>query len=368
VTKLVEDLEVFLEENYTIIGSISRNGYIKINTNNLYAINFILNQFDGSRTLDRINKNCENINIRINIFDLYERMKNKNLLYENNIHKKSKIYNSGKMLIKKEFEYKANNTKMKYKLSRISFKLLCIINIIMFIILILKFDKFLYFLKGNFLVYNGSYIQGIGVGVIISSINLIIHEIGHILIAFNYNVSIHEIGLFLYLGIIQKWFVKFRGIRAVNKKIRCKIYLGGIYLNLTCILIAICLSFFNFNIEFLRIVVVTNTLMIFNCLIPFSLTDGYFFISDTFKVNNFRINLKNLLNFKYIKTYKEILLCYCIGIFMYVFKLYLKYTWIYCALSEITKISCILTILMIGIHLIILYKKLIKRKKLENYD
>lgn len=121
------------------------------------------------------------------------------------------------------------------------------------------------------------------------------HEYGHVSSLYKYAGYSAPIGIGLYLfqpvlyaNVSMAW--------ALDKKKRIVINLSGIYFEMIFLCInSIILLFFNINPNPLIIIFVIRTIYNLN---PFIRSDGYWFMSDFFKIPNFRqksdIQLKNV--------------------------------------------------------------------------
>lgn len=345
-----------------IIGSISVNQYVKINSTNAEAIISVLKMFDGTHEDEFIEEYCQENNIHLNLSQLIGTLSERGLFEGMEIDKtNNEIELLGMKIFLKEYDYIQD-----YKTSisiRIYISIFWFINVVALILCFINYKYVFHIFNTNLLKYKGSYIMGMGITFVISTITLVLHEIGHCLMAANNNIQIHKIGLFLYLGFIPKWFINFRGIRVASKLEKISVFLGGVIFNFSNIVIVCALAVYINNDDLVRCFIVSNLLMILNCMIPFSLTDGYFLFSSLFNIDNLRIGMLNSIFSRESSGEKKsgVIFYYILSILFWLYKTFILYYWLYCGLKEIKFAAEIIIIIVFFIHTLLLINNMKKK-------
>lgn len=356
------------ESGALIVGSASTNEYVKINCTNKEVVIDVLKMFDGNHSTLEIANYCCNNNIAIDMQHLEEVLTQRGLFLNT---KKNKSNNEiellGLKVFLKEFEYIPEY--VAPKVVKIMCGIILLIDIIAVVLCAINYANVISIFKSDLLLYNDSYILGFGMTLGISTITLVMHECGHCLAALNRNVQIHKAGLFLYLGFIPKWFINFRGLRISKKSTKIQVFLGGVVLNVSCILIACSLYSYIDCADLIKCFIMSNLLMILNCMIPFSLTDGYFIFSTVFNVENLRIEMVNCLKNKKVTVRNKsgFIIYSLMSVIFWIYKLYVFYYWIYCILTELMLPAIGIILVLLFLHILLMNYNM-KKKRGNYYD
>lgn len=365
--KILEDIEFYSEDSDSLIfGSRSINEYVKVKCSNIDIIKNIILLFDGAHSEMQIEEYCAENHVKINLEKLITEIDRKCLFEDSNAQGPSK--EEIKMLGIKVFDKQFADRQITSGSKVASYIIACInISIVLSMIyLIFRFDLIKEIFSKNLLMYKDSYINGMLVTFGMSLIVLVIHECGHILFACRYHLQIERFGLYLYIGIMPKWFFKFRGIQVAPRKQRELVFLGGVYFNFFLIILACILSSF-LDVDLVRTFILSNFLMIINCLLPFSLTDGYFLFSNLLHIENLRNAMfRSIFQFLKLKINKKnigVFIYFIINVCIYSYKIILYYLWLFRSLNEITIYTPIIIGLCTCIHLCVLLKAITKNVK-----
>ena len=130
--------------------------------------------------------------------------------------------------------------------------------------------------------------------------SFLFHELCHSVAALNYELKPSKIDVCLYLYLFPLYYVKIKGLYTIDYKNRIKIMSAGITGN---VFLAEAMLFL--YVIFGKGIFLTVVLSQFNIVLaninPFSLSDGYYIMSMTFKTENLRKNMFDIianLNFK----------------------------------------------------------------------
>lgn len=116
---------------------------------------------------------------------------------------------------------------------------------------------------------------------------LFFHELGHATAAFSYGVRPKEIGFGLYF-IFPVFFTNVTNIWELNTTKRIMVNIGGIYFQLLVNLLLIALAWFGVSLAIVQKLFLINSISIIICLVPFLRYDGYWIISDLYRIPNLR--------------------------------------------------------------------------------
>lgn len=361
--KVVDDLSFFSNNsNSVVLGSLSKNEYIKVNCSNKDLIRSIIMMFDGDHTDDDIIKYCEDRKVKIDIPKLKSELVNKGLFEgaELSNRKKNEMEMLGIKVFLKSFPY--NREFAPKKLVSIMMKLFYVTSAVFLLYILFHLHNISDLFQEDLLKYKDSYVLGMVYTLLISFAVLLLHEFGHCIIAYINGIQIHKIGLYLYIGILPKWFINFRGIRVADKKLKLKVFSGGIFFNLELIILSCFLYSFYGDYELLKCLIVSNLFMILNCLIPFTLTDGYFIFSTIFNIDNLRKkmfeSMSDLIHFRVSLKKTNIYLFLLINIIFYLYRIFLFYYWLLVSLLEMTNYAYVIIGLLVGVHMTMLIRRI----------
>ena len=202
--------------------------------------------------------------------------------------------------------------------------------------------------------------------LLVSIAVLLLHELGHCLAAGICGIPIHRIGLYLYLGILPKWFISFRGIRIAKDYHKLFVFCGGILMNISMILTTAACYLINPSFEAAKCIIVSNLFMILNCLVPFSLTDGYFIFSTVFHVDNIRHEMfrcmQDVRKLRFSQIKLTMLAYILISLIFWGYKIYLFYLWVWISLTDISKYGRIVVCIIAIVHVTLLIRTVRKTK------
>ncbi len=114
-----------------------------------------------------------------------------------------------------------------------------------------------------------------------------------------------------------------------------------------------------------KCIIVSCMFMILNCLIPFSLTDGYFIFSTLIRTDNIRD-----LMFRFIRnigkkkfTKKSIMLIFYIlvNFAFWIYKIYMFYFWIWNAFASVNRYGIIVVTAIASVHLCLMIRAIRKK-------
>lgn len=358
--KLISDIE-FSEEkdNVIIFGSSELNRYVKLRCRSRKSVEQLMELFDGEHSLVQIENYCKQNNISINM-PMFINELSKNGFFVNDETKKQ-MNNELDMLSIKLFEKKFGNYKVSDRCVKIA---KCIITLCNFCILsiflysIFHFEAVMKIFNLKMFTYKSSYLSAFLITFVLSTVSLFLHELGHVLFGIYKGLGIEKIGIYLYLGFMPKWLIKFRSLQIAPKKDKLIVLFGGMYCNLVITFISIFLYTLHPSNEICKCLIVSNISIIFNCMSPFKLTDGYFIFSIWLGINNWRLTmLKNIKNFGKLEWNRRSVvrnIYMCINVVFYIVKIFLLYYWITKSLLEVTSFTYGFVVIMGVIHIFVI--------------
>jgi len=302
-------LEIKGKKLYSV-GSKEVDRYFRIDENNLYGIMNAIALMDGSLTINEIEKELLNTKrIKIDVEMLYNKLKKNGLIQNSDSNNTaSEVDTMGVKLIWHKFK------PMSLTTSRF-LTVVCNIIAILFAVAVLgaiastfiRFEAVKNMVNHGF-SYNGSYIVGMLIAIIISFVSLFFHELSHALTSVRFGLQPSEFRVFLYGGISPYWLIKIKGMYTVDRKSRVSIMAAGVFTNLSLmaitIMIIVWMPVSENTVEILSKVLITNFYIITGCISPFFLSDGYFIMTQVLKISNLRMRAIKLLGRK-IKGDKE---------------------------------------------------------------
>ena len=123
-------------------------------------------------------------------------------------------------------------------------------------------------------VYSG---REIIVASIIMYLFTVLHELGHLLVAWCENIEIKSVNVSLRWYVIPIIYVKYRGINFLQPKVKAKLLMGGLAMNLFFAVVL----FIAWNIVENKIILLLsmyNFIMFLSSLYPQTLSDGYYLL------------------------------------------------------------------------------------------
>lgn len=363
--KVIHDIAFFNgNQGSLVFGSESVNSYVKISCSDPDALISLIRQFDGNRTLEEIRSFCTEQKINIDLDKLIQVMSQKGLFEGDDVSERSEIQMLGIKVFMKELPLK------KEHISRLPLLLTGLVIALLMTsalaVCLMHLPELPHLFNRELLKYRDSYLLGIGVTLLVSVAVLLLHELGHCLAAGICGIPIHRIGMYLYLGVLPKWFISFRGIRVAKDSRKIFVFCGGILMNIAMILTAAACYLLNPSFEAAKCIIVSNLFMILNCLVPFSLTDGYFIFSTAFHVDNIRREMfrcmQNVRKLRFSQTKLPMLAYILVNLIFWVYKIYLFYLWIWISLTDISKYGRIVVCLIAVIHVALLIRTIRKTK------
>lgn len=248
--KLIKDLyEIHCENNYSIVKCLKHSKYYRVSSN----LSMHLNDLDD--------KEIEKF-----LFDLISSYSSK--------EKKDNIF------FKKILSFKPNFKRDYYFNIPLWFMILTIILSIIFIFTTNKLEYKLNFTFNQIII-----------NVIWIILNLIFHELGHIILCLSSGRKIMDYGIILNYG-FPCFFVNTIDISMANMYSRIKTSLGGVWMNSILVIIIIFISkYYNYNIK--QLIIISTSFILIN-LIPFMKLDGYYILQDLVGISNLSKKSKKL--------------------------------------------------------------------------
>lgn len=362
--QIIDDIGYYNITNKSmIVGSLSKNEFVKVTCSEPTALIDMIKLFDGKTEINVISEYCVAHKINIDLEQLIAVFSQRGLFVDETPKMSSEIQKLGFKIFLKEFSYKKDK-KLSW-IAILSGILTALITLVSVVFCVINFDSFIQLFNRELLRYKNSYLLGIGVTLCVSIAVLLFHEAGHCLAASLCKISIHRIGLYLYLGFMPKWFISFRGIRVAENRKKIFVFSAGSLINLSMIFV-MCAALIIFpQFEIGKCIIVSCMFMILNCLIPFSLTDGYFIFSTLIRTDNIRD-----LMFRFIRnigkkkfTKKSIMLIFYIlvNFAFWIYKIYMFYFWIWNAFASVNRYGIIVVTAIASVHLCLMIRAIRKK-------
>ncbi|HAU86562.1 MAG TPA: hypothetical protein DCW90_14045 [Lachnospiraceae bacterium] len=358
--KLITDME-YLEErdNVIIFGSRELNRYVKLRCRSLNSVQQLLALFDGEHSVNQIEDYCKQNSININMSTFINELRKNGFFLNEETEKR--MNNEIDIVSIKLFEKKFSNYIVSDRSVIISKWIITLCNICLLSIFFYSafhWEAVTKIFNLNILTYKSSYLSAFLITFVLSAVSLFLHEFGHVLFGIYNRLGIEKIGVYLYLGFMPKWVIKFRSLQIAPKRDKLTVLFGGMYCNLMITAVSIFLCSISPSNEICKCLIVSNISIIINCLSPFKLTDGYFIFSIWLGINNWRLTmLKNIKKLSTLKLSRDSIvmnLYMCINVVFYILKIFLLYYWIAKSLLEVTKFSYIFIVIMGAIHIFII--------------
>lgn len=295
------------------LGNISKNGFIKIAESQVQDVNLMISLMDGKHTLENIDRQITSYDVE----SLYNIMCKANLIeginsnYQNN-----------------EFElYSLNIFKFSTKKFSRAFQIigkLLTQRLIVFLGVVLIIFSFLISMKSipQFMTSPGTYrivnsdSLNIVIYYLISISSILLHELGHAVVAARYRIPPVTFTVALYLWVSPIVYLTIPGIYTRTPKKRIYIWGAGMYTNLIICAISM-IIYMICNSEMAALTFVVNLTLVMVNISPLMPLDGYFMICTMLKTVNMREQFLHPFsrenwrrNNIYVKAYNVISLCF----------------------------------------------------------
>lgn len=322
----LEDRLPFKKVVYTI-GSVEKNSNLRVNYLQFNTLKYIFDMVkDQELTLEDIQKKLlDGKKIKADIHLLYEYLWGKGLL-KNSERKTavSEVEMIGIHIARLSF----NNIgapivwicRIIGKLKPLAgiFSAMCIIYLAFYLNTVSTlFREHLY-------SYNNSAIMGLGVGMAISLIIILIHELAHIVSAINQGMTDLEFNIVLYAGFIPMYYSRYRRMMSLPSMKKVSILSAGIISNVLQIIVAFVIislkGVSETTLDVLAKFIAVNFYFICINLSPFVLNDGYYMLINVLGISGLRLKMwqyvKGIFNRRKTnempKRYKSLFVLYLI--------------------------------------------------------
>lgn len=328
--KVVDDLVIyedkFLNRSKYFLCSEKRQRYVKLTYEQYVFYSNILKVFDGLHSEDDITKYLdEYTNGKITSHDVISVLDRYNLLETSNheVTTKVEIELSSRKLL--EFRLEKVQEKCKNVFNLIYYAI-CLISIIA----ILHTIGLLVFNQQDFNLLqdgaNGFSWSDVGIGDFFCIIGFMwlsttIHEMGHLLMANHHNIKWKTITVGLLWGINPIYYIKYYNMYMHPSKVRIKVLLSGMFLNIVQACIAFNILYYTDN-WYAVVIIIINIGTFISTLLPLGTTDGYHVVTIILGQEGIRWKTltgisKMIKNPGYIKDFihsktNVVMLCYII--------------------------------------------------------
>lgn len=130
---------------------------------------------------------------------------------------------------------------------------------------------------------------------VVSVSSVLLHELGHKIIAIKYGIFPKKLVIALYLYISPIIYLEMPGIYAISQWKRIKVWGAGIYVNyVLCSVAAFLYRLTSYNL--LGLIFTINLTLILINIIPFMLLDGYYIFSTLIEETDLRLQFLNIWN------------------------------------------------------------------------
>lgn len=349
---IIEDIQYWflMEKNgqkIYVIGSISKDRYIKVSEMNLEIVMSVLKSFDGKTSFEQIDKMIKiTYGKSVDVNQIYMKAENAGLISGScGSNEKSEL----KALSIPVFSInvpKLNNSIKKIcgVLWNIYFVICIVVIFVGALVLLMNGSKNILTIDRAVSLDN-SYLKGFAVTLLMMVPSLFMHELSHFAAAISSSLNPSRVSLNLYLGVMPIWYVKIPGLYTIKIPKRLMVLISGILTNFAITSITFITVYYgkgNINSEFLLKLGAANFFAALFSLNPFTLSDGYFIFVTVFKMPNLRFNVltkimsssikKIRLNFYdviYILTGIGVLSCSLISTYWWGFNItYEIFSWI----------------------------------------
>ena len=383
--KVVSNIQYWIlntvkDKTYYTVGSKELDRYIKVREDLLAVIMQAVSFLDGTNSLEEIEYVfMTEYKSKVNMSVIYDKLANAGLIEGMD----SKVINSEISILGNDIlniKFKTFPKKIILpvrKFVKITFVVSIIIVIIALIQVTITFDKCIFVIKQSF-IYDDSYILGAIFVALSAIIGLMIHEMGHWLVAVSYGLQPSEFHLTMYTGLLPIWYFKINGLYTLTTRKRVAVMAAGMITNLTivCLLFIIVLKV-EMNILYVQIIAKIIYSLFFNMLfslMPIGLTDGYFILSWLSGITNLRIRvirvIKSMFTREKFKVEGIIYVYFSLNLVLIMFSIYNGVYWNLHIIKElwgyirIDSLMYMIIVLVLMFYLVNIYKV---SKKVINY-
>lgn len=306
--KAVPDIEKWFYwnkggRNIYVIGNKEIDKYFMAPENGVNMLHDLILHMDGTKSIAELESYAkETYHTIIPIDDLVKKLMRAGLLEGTDAERRNELDVFSKKLF--SYKFKTFSLAKKKKLSHLwDVMVLLILALIVsaLITLFLKPGECKTYYNQSFR-FKDSYLYGAVISCFISIVNIICHEYAHAVSSVKFGLQPSEFAMILYGGYQFEWLVKIKGMYTVQRKYRILIMLAGVIANLALLslslLIGIWCPLSDIQTQLFSKFMVTNIFMIIACITPFSISDGYYVISQLFKTSNLRRQMFQMMNFK----------------------------------------------------------------------
>lgn len=214
-----------------------------------------------------------------------------------------------------------------------------------------------YIIPSNYtsMINNSNYTSGLILSILFGLFSQLFHEFAHIIVGMYNDILPYRFGFSLYMNFVPKYYVKFSGIYLANRSKRLMFHSAGVIANFI-LFISFTVLGIVFDNSLLYFIAFANCQLILLNLMPLSLTDGYFIMTNIIKSVNLRLDFINsITNKKKSLQNNQIHIIYAIFSLFYIFLMSwysafwisgIIYDYINCYLDR-TMITAILSIAII---------------------
>lgn len=256
---------------------------------------------------EKLEEKCKALSNGMLSLDTIYRMLEKYHLFENrNEEIQTKVaidYNSRKMI-----EIPLENLNKKRKLWQVCFRIIMVISVLLIIVsgvkVFLEYDQVGQII-GNirFSIYDTS-ISSIIAAILISFLAILLHEIGHLLMAQELGIEWKSISVSFIWGLSPIFYVRYKNFCIHRSKDKIKVLLMGAFMNFIQILVYLQLCFLMDSWVFV-VGILINAGCILSCIMPMGTSDGYQILAILFGIEGARWKALGMIG-KIIKNPKDI--------------------------------------------------------------
>ncbi len=308
--KIIDDLSVveqegLFKESFYLLGSESKNSYIKVPIELVDYCKDIIDKLDGNHSINEITGMLlQKYGKDIDVFAFVKKLSEAGLIegFDKQIDAEMDIL--GLTLIRKDFNSFNKIYKIFCALSNLVYSIFKYYKIVLFII----FSEIIYIffyvssdiftLRRIFIEIDATMLNSVVIWLL-TGLSFFLHELGHAAAAVANNITIKTFSFGLHMGLIPMFYFTYYNLKSAPPKVKLRVTVAGIYANLICV--GVCLLLLNFFVvaqyvrEILKILIVLNTYMIAVNLLPFRLSDGYYILTLFLNKYDLRITLIKFL-------------------------------------------------------------------------
>lgn len=321
--------------NIYVIGNKEIDKYFMVPEESADMLYDIILRMNGEYNISDISHYAEEkYKMIVPISDLLKKLRRAGLLQGHEAEKVNELELFSKKLY--SYEYKEYSKKKKERMTHlwnVLFTLTVAVVICAAVTLIIKPEDCKEYYGKSFL-YKNSYIYGALLSCLISWINIICHEFAHAITSVKFGLQPNEFAMILYGGYKFEWLVKIKGMYTVKRKYRIYIMSAGIATNLALLSLSLVIGMWlplsDTATQILSKLMVTNIFMIVACISPFTISDGYYVVTQILKTSNLRRQTFRMLNMKNWKKEKPSLLNigYClVSVGMIIYSFTITFIW-----------------------------------------